>query len=276
MRKISIENNTVQETLIVPLYARKRGCELFPHVLRDPCAAGLISRLDYDFSRLEQHRDSFLWKFGALEGILRSRDILCEMEQYLSGHPDAVIVNMGCGLDRTPLLSKQVVLKLYNIDLDSVIAIRNELLPPLRNEINIAADLKKEAWMEHIDASGGIFLFASGVFMYFREEEVRQLIQKLKGSFPHGCLVFDTVGKLGIRVLMKHTLINMGIRGVDGVFYSDCPLLDFGKEKNGSLSVRNFLTGYVNLEEESIPFLLRKAAALSDWLFRMRICRMEW
>ena len=63
---------------------------------------------------------------------------------------------------------------------------------------------------------------------------------------------------------------------MDGVFYSDCPLRDFGKGKNGSLSVRNFLTGYVNLEEESIPFLLRKAAALSDWLFRMRICRMEW
>ena len=36
MGKIHINKNTVQETLIIPLYARKLGNEFFPHILQDP------------------------------------------------------------------------------------------------------------------------------------------------------------------------------------------------------------------------------------------------
>ena len=48
-----IERNTVQETLIIPLYARKMCSELYPSLYRDEAASQLVSAVDYDFSALE-------------------------------------------------------------------------------------------------------------------------------------------------------------------------------------------------------------------------------
>lgn len=172
----------MQETLIIPLYARKLGNELFPHILLDPYADDVIRHLNYDFLRLIKER-FFVWKFGALEGILRSKAILYEMQDYLSSHPDAAVVNMGCGLDQTPRLGDNGRMNLYNIDRKDIISIRNSLLPPIGREINIAADL--------------MMILGLNTLMYFKEfpvcsrsvyvsqrKEVHQLILRLRVPFP--------------------------------------------------------------------------------------------
>ena len=48
--KYKIEKNTVQETLILPLYSRKLCTELYPNLYRDETAVRLLSEIDYDFS----------------------------------------------------------------------------------------------------------------------------------------------------------------------------------------------------------------------------------
>ncbi len=52
--KYHIEKNTVQETLVIPLYARKQCSELFPRLYRDETALRLIDEIDYDFSEAEK------------------------------------------------------------------------------------------------------------------------------------------------------------------------------------------------------------------------------
>ena len=51
-QKTHIERNTVQETLVIPLYGRKLCTEQFPRLFRDEKAVELIDRIDYDFSAL--------------------------------------------------------------------------------------------------------------------------------------------------------------------------------------------------------------------------------
>lgn len=52
--KYKIEKNTVQETLILPLYSRKLCTELYPNLYRDETAVRLIDQIDYDFSEAEK------------------------------------------------------------------------------------------------------------------------------------------------------------------------------------------------------------------------------
>ena len=47
--KYKIEKNTVQETLILPLYSRKLCTALYPNLYRDETAVRLIDEIDYDF-----------------------------------------------------------------------------------------------------------------------------------------------------------------------------------------------------------------------------------
>ena len=71
--KYKIERNTVQETLILPLYSRKLCSELYPNLYRDETAVRLIDQIDYDFSVAEKNSRSLMQRFGALEVAMRSR-----------------------------------------------------------------------------------------------------------------------------------------------------------------------------------------------------------
>ena len=101
MSKVHIEKNTVQETLVIPLYGRKLCTQIFPNLFRDQKAVELIDRLDYDFSALEKQSKSTAHRFGALEVAMRENDLMIEMKEYLACHPKATLVNLGCGLDQT-------------------------------------------------------------------------------------------------------------------------------------------------------------------------------
>lgn len=65
--KYKIEKNTVQETLILPLYSRKLCTELYPNLYQDETAVRLLSEIDYDFSQAEKNSRSLMQRFGALE-----------------------------------------------------------------------------------------------------------------------------------------------------------------------------------------------------------------
>ena len=99
--KYRIEKNTVQETLIIPLFARKVCSELYPNLYRDETAVRLIDEIDYDFFEAEKKSHSLMQRFGSLEVAMRQNDLAFEVRDYLKSHPNAAVVNLGCGLDST-------------------------------------------------------------------------------------------------------------------------------------------------------------------------------
>ena len=140
--KYRIEKNTVQETLILPLYSRKLCTELYPNLYRDETAVRLIDQIDYDFSVAEKNSRSLMQRFGALEVAMRQCDLAWEVRDYLKTHPCAAVVNLGCGLDNTGRACDNGRCKIYNLDFPDVIALRQQLLPAGEREQNIPCDLK--------------------------------------------------------------------------------------------------------------------------------------
>ena len=89
--KHKIEKNTVQETLILPLYSRKLCTELYPNLYQDETAVRLIDEIDYDFSEAEKNSRSLMQRFGALEVAMRQNDLVWEVRDYLKTHPSAAV-----------------------------------------------------------------------------------------------------------------------------------------------------------------------------------------
>ena len=85
--KYHIEKNTVQETLVIPLYGRKMCSELYPNLYRDETALRLINQIDYDFSLLSKKSKSLMQQFGFLEAAMRQNDLAYEVRDYLKSHP---------------------------------------------------------------------------------------------------------------------------------------------------------------------------------------------
>ena len=178
--KYKIEKNTVQETLVLPLYSRKLCSELYPNLYQDETAVRLIDQIDYDFSEAEKNSRSLMQRFGALEVAMRQCDLAWEVQAYLKTHPCAAVVNLGCGLDNTGRACDNGSCKIYNLDFPDVIAVRNKLLPAGEREQNISCDLKDPAWFDRIDATGGAVFFASGVFYYFLTQQFRILRRRCR------------------------------------------------------------------------------------------------
>lgn len=276
MKKIKIEKNTVQETLIVPLYGRKMCSKKFPELYTDVYAEKLCDRLDYDFSKLEKKNNSFLYEFGSLEAAMRQLDIIWEIKEYLKRNPKATIVNLGCGLDETGKACDNGLCHIVNIDFPDVISIRKQLIFEQEREKNIACDLKNCLWMDKVDGSNGVIFFAAGVFHYFKRNEVRTLVLELSKRYTGGCLVFDTVGKFGLKLMMSKVLKNMGIDDVEGLFYVNNPQKELNWSEKIKLTSKGYMLGYYDMKSPNIHFFHHLLARISDKMMKMSINRMDF
>lgn len=218
-----IERNTVQETLVIPLYARAVCSERYPELFEDEDAERICGMLDYDFESRKRRMESFLGRFGAIEIAQRQYDLAWEIGDYLGKHPNAAVVNLGCGLDDTFRRTDNGTCRGYNIDTEDIIGIRDKVIPAGDREENIACNLNDHSWMEHIDDSGGAVFYASGVFYYLMTDDIRRLISAMADHFPGAALVFDSCNRRGARMMTRTWLKEAGITDVDALFSLENP-----------------------------------------------------
>ena len=273
--KYKIEKNTVQETLIIPLYARKVCSELYPRLYLDETAIRLIEKIDYDFSDAEKNSRSLMQRFGSLEVAMRQNDLAWEVRDYLKNHPKAAVINLGCGLDSTGKNCDNGTCKIYNLDFPDVIAVRDELLPTGEREENIPCDLNDTAWFNKIDASGGAVFFASGVFYYFLTEQVKALVQRMADSFPGGVLVFDAANRTAVKMIAKTWLKSAKIKDVGAYFaVSDAKSELSPWDSRLQITSRGYMLGYNNLRDPSVSGFFRFLAKVGDHRMKMQIVKI--
>lgn len=273
--KYKIKKDSVQETLIIPLYSRKICSSLYPNIYYDKTAVDLINQIDYDFSEIEKKSKSLMQRFGALEVAARQSDIAYEVNEYLKEHPFASVVNLGCGLDNTGRNCDNGKCKIYNLDFPDVIKVRNELLPPEDREENIACNLNDVEWFDKIDKSNGVIFFASGVFYYFLDEEVKSLIVKMSSYFNDSVLVFDAAGKMTVK-LISIWLNSLKVKEV-GTYFSVSNLKEISSWTNNiEVTSKGYMLGYNDLKQDNISGFFRFLAHICDGLMKMQIVKIKF
>ena len=274
--KYHIEKNTPQETLVIPLFGRLICSERFPQLFSDPEAKRICGSLDYDFDEKRGKMESVFGLFGALEVAQRQYDLRCEVEAYLQAHPNAAVVNLGCGLDDTFRKCDNGLCHGCNIDLKDVIAVRNELLPAGERERNIACDLNDPRWMDAVDASGGAVFFAAGVFYYFRTEDVKKLFSRMAERFPGSVLVFDSCNRRGAKMMRSTWLKEAGITDVSAFFsLEDEREMESWSGRFASVTAKSYMRGYRDIYEHIRP-LHKLMIRFCDRFVRMKIVKITF
>ena len=277
--KYHIEKNTIQETLVIPLYARALCTRRFPHLFADPLSVELLEQMDYDFSTLEQVSGGLMQTFGAMEAAMRQNDLAWEVKDYLRDHPRAAVVNLGCGLDQTGRSCDNGQCRIYNIDLPDVMAVREALLPAGKREKNLAADLNDLTWFDAIDTpvEDGAVFFAAGVFYYFRTEQGRASARPMAERFPGGRLVFDAAGQTAVKLMLKTWVRQAGI----GMWGHTSPSRTRRRNCPPGQTALPYPAGaicwaYQDLRGPGISNIHRLLARIADGPLKLRIVRMEF
>ena len=276
MKKYHIEKNTVQETLIIPLYGRKVCADHYPELFTDKEAERICGLLDYDLASKKKMMESPAGLFGALEVAQRHYDLLWEIKEYLKVHPEAAVVNLGCGLDDSFSKADNGLCQGYNIDLADVIKIRNELFGKRERETNIASDLNDYRWMDQIDGNKGAIFFAAGVLYYLKKEDVIALADALAERFPGGALVFDSCNELGARMMRKTWLKEAGIDDVSAYFsLKDKSEVESWSNSFSKVSEKSYMRGYRDIYHD-VSLFHKIMLLFCDKLVRMKIVKIEF
>ena len=191
--KMIIKKDTVQETLLLPLYGRAYCAKKYPHIFNDPISLKIIDQIDYDFESLN------LKEFQITTWAIRQRMLCDRVKAYLKKYPNATIVDLGCGLATGFGSVDNGSCHWINIDLPDVIAIRNQLISCQERESNLAYDAFDFTWMEKIEKEQGVYIICGGLLYYFQLEKIKDLMIALAKHFPQGGIYFDCESSYGVK-----------------------------------------------------------------------------
>ena len=200
METFKVEEGTVQETLMMPLYGRVYCEEHFPNTLPNKAAKAIAEKVDYDFSRVNSS------ELNMVTWGLRARMLQDAAKDYLARRPKATIINLGCGLDLSFDEIDNGTCRFINMDLPEVIAAREKIVPCKDREMNFSGDLMDFSWMKRLQSepygvniSDGVYIICGGVLMYFHTEQMQRFFLALASAFPGGGICFDGENRSGMK-----------------------------------------------------------------------------
>jgi O-methyltransferase involved in polyketide biosynthesis len=188
---VKIDLGAVQETLILPLWARAKEMERKNPIVHDTYARDIVARIDYDFSKIEAGQvadHQIVW-------AIRAYNFDSIVKTFLAHNSSALVVNIGAGLDTTFQRVDNGSVLWVNIDLPDVAALRQKLIPDSEREMTIAKSVFDFTWINDISqrTKGRSILFmAAGVLCYFEAQQIEILFRKLAEAYPSAHVIFDS------------------------------------------------------------------------------------
>jgi O-methyltransferase involved in polyketide biosynthesis len=189
-----------QQTLLVPLYCKAAKNDL---VLSDTKAQSILQELDYDFHNLRIPQKTCTMM------RLRAKQFDIYTRKFLSRQPAGTVIHLGCGLDSRYLRVNNGRVKWYDLDMPGVIEVRKIFYNDTDDYHMLDSSVTDTAWINKISQnSSPVLILAEGLFMYLTQLEVKELILKLKQSFPGSRLIFDAFSTLTAGRMKAHPSIH--------------------------------------------------------------------
>jgi len=200
---VQVKLEGVEETMLIPLLIKAEETKRPSPRIRDEKAVEMVSRIDYDFSKFKNK------SFSHAGVVARTVIIDRETQKFISFHPDAVCITVGCGLDARFYRMDNGRIDWYDLDLSNVMNVRNQLLPEQERVHRLAFSAFDEQWAAVVDAKGRpVLIIMEGLLMYFTEDEVRQLFGILKRNFPGGTILAELMPKMAIKGEKHHDTVS--------------------------------------------------------------------
>jgi O-methyltransferase involved in polyketide biosynthesis len=191
--KINVHGLTpVEQTALLTLSAHALDSRCRRPILCDSLAAEVAGRLNYDFDALRVPASV------RCPVALRAKMLDERVRTFTAEHPDAVVVDLGAGLDNRIVRSRPpATVDWYNLDLPAVIALRDAVLPAGRQEHSVAARIGDLGWADAIPADRPTMLIADGLTGFLSEPVTVSLFQTVTDHFRTGELAFNDYGRVG-------------------------------------------------------------------------------
>jgi len=255
-----IELGDVQRTLFLPLWGRAVESLKKKPLLVDREAVRIIQNVHFDFATLARK----MKRTTRLAWIVRCKYMDRAVTQFLSAHPRATVVNVGCGMDTTFERVDNRTVTWYDLDLPDVIELRRRFIREGPRRHFIADSFLSTSWRGSIPTEGGVMMLAAGVFYYFEEDQIRGFFREIAETFPGSEIVFDVASPLGVRVANKAVIAASGLTEKSYLLWGLSDLKSIAGW-DGRISILE-ASPLFNKRKKGIKFSYRPGLVISDFL----------
>lgn len=267
--KIPVRLGKIQETLLLPLWGRAQESKKPDPKLVDSGAVRIIEELDYDFTAIAKNISAI----SQLAWVARSLHTDNTIIRFLEVHPDASVVNLGCGLDTTFERVDNGRLRFYNLDLPDVIEMRNRFIGHAARNTVITASIMEQRWLDQIDDRNGLLFIAAGVFYYIQMEELQAFFKVLAERFASCDIFFDMASPRGMKVANEKIIEGGGMDETAILKWGLSSAKTFEKWDRRIRVIREFpmFRGF----RKGYPFRIRNGLWLTDFLKIMSMVHLR-
>ncbi|GHG11735.1 MULTISPECIES: class I SAM-dependent methyltransferase [Amycolatopsis] len=210
MSRLRPELDPLRETLLLTLYARALDAKQPHPILGDTHSAGLADRIDYDFAKLK------LKPSLVCGTALRAKKLDEAVRAFVAVHPDAVVLDLGCGLDTRVLrCDPPGSVDWYDVDFPDVVALRPRFLPD-RSRC-LGADLTTPGWLDSLPRDRPAMIVAEGLLPFLPGDSFQRMTRELTAHFVTGELAINGYTRFAAWSMKYHPTIKaIGITAAQG------------------------------------------------------------
>jgi len=203
--------NDISNTALVTLKCHIQDAQKDVSILNDKSSLNVLEFLN---THLDEKGKSILNKEVKknLEKhtALRAKKYDDYVLQFLQKHPEASIVNIGCGLDNRFERIDNGKCLFLDLDFQDIIEIKKQIFPATKRYMQIGQSVFDFSWMDSV-RNKPILLLAEGVFMYCHESDVKSLFQEIHTRIPGTKMVFEVFSSKWLKG-WKKWIVDLKIR----------------------------------------------------------------
>lgn len=139
------------------------------------------------------------------------------LREQMAAQPDAVVIQIGCGMDSRILRAGTGETLWYDVDFPEVIRERERYYAESSHYRMIGGDIRNGDWLTQIPEKQRAIMVMEGVSMYLTAEEMEAFLTGLGGHFGQVSLLMDCYSVLAAKLSKYKNPINeVGVTEVTG------------------------------------------------------------
>ena len=203
--------NEVNRTLFIPLYG-KAAVSRKGIILNDPAAERIWEEEGFPV------RGKSASKWLAYNMAMRARVFDDWTDAMLRRDGDALVLQVGCGLDSRCLRVKEPYTGWIDCDLPDVISVRRKYFPETERYHMAALDAADPAGIGTLPDSGAAIVILEGLSMYLTGEQLRGFLRALQDKYGRLSVLMDVYTGFGARASRYGNPVNdVGVTALYGI-----------------------------------------------------------
>jgi O-methyltransferase involved in polyketide biosynthesis len=182
----------VEQASLLGLRLRALDARSVTPILDDGVAERIADAAGLDLTRPKVLRSL------VLVHAVRAKTLDGAVRQFLARHRDAVVVDLGCGLDaRRQRCAPGPCVDWYCVDLPSVIRLREKFLPG--DDHRVPADVTSPDWLQSLPRDRPTIAVTDGLMAFLSGDAFVELARAITNHFTGGEFTFNAYSRLAMR-----------------------------------------------------------------------------